>query len=41
MNLPQPTNFSYSSLVNDIEKGEIKIPQFQREFVWDLKCPQI
>jgi hypothetical protein len=37
MNLPQPTNFSYSSLVNEIEKGEIKIPQFQREFVWDLK----
>ena len=26
----------YSSLINEIETGQIKIPQFQRQFVWDL-----
>ncbi|WP_118194685.1 DUF262 domain-containing protein [Albibacterium indicum] len=26
----------YSTLLNEIETGQIKIPQFQRQFVWDL-----
>jgi hypothetical protein len=34
MQLPEPHPFSFSSIVNDIEKGIIKIPQFQRDFVW-------
>ncbi|WP_195962592.1 GmrSD restriction endonuclease domain-containing protein [Clostridium tyrobutyricum] len=31
---PQPDSMQYSSFVNDIDRGNIKIPQFQREFVW-------
>lgn len=27
----------YSTLLDEIEKGEIKIPQFQRQFVWDIQ----
>ena len=34
MNLPEPQSVTFSSLMNDIEKGNIKIPQFQRNFVW-------
>lgn len=34
MNLPEPGHASYSTLISDIQKGLIKIPQFQREFVW-------
>lgn len=34
---PDPTFQSYSSLITSIENGQIKIPQFQREFVWDKK----
>jgi hypothetical protein len=34
MQLPEPHPFSFSTIVNDIEKGIIKIPQFQRDFVW-------
>jgi len=26
----------YSTLVNEIESGQVKIPQFQRQFVWDM-----
>jgi uncharacterized protein with ParB-like and HNH nuclease domain len=26
----------YTTLVNEIETGQIKIPQFQRQFVWEL-----
>lgn len=26
----------YSTLLNEIETGQIKIPQFQRQFVWEL-----
>jgi len=37
MELPQPVNQTFSSLLNDVEKGLIKIPQFQRDFVWDIK----
>lgn len=32
---PEPQGISFSSLMNDIERGLIKIPQFQRDFVWD------
>lgn len=32
-----PTHYKYKELISDIEKGQIKIPQFQRDFVWDLK----
>lgn len=31
---PTPGTIQYNALINDIEKGVIKIPQFQREFVW-------
>ena len=34
MNQPEPQSISFSMLLNDIEKGLIKIPQFQRDFVW-------
>ena len=34
MNLPEPQSPTFSSLMSDIEKGNIKIPQFQRDFVW-------
>jgi hypothetical protein len=37
MNLPEPQSRTFSSLINDIENGQIKIPQFQRDFVWDIK----
>ena len=36
MNLPEPQTSTFSGLISDIEKGQIKIPQFQREFVWDM-----
>lgn len=34
MHQPTPGTIQYNTLINDIEKGIIKIPQFQREFVW-------
>ena len=37
MNLPEPTQVAHTILISDIEKGQIKIPQFQRNFVWDMK----
>jgi len=37
MKLPEPISRTFTGLIADIEKGEIKIPQFQREFVWDMK----
>ncbi|HBO85159.1 MAG TPA: hypothetical protein DD641_09405, partial [Deltaproteobacteria bacterium] len=37
MNLPEPQTLSFSTLVADIEKGIVKIPQFQRDFVWSKK----
>lgn len=37
MKLPEPVGRPFSVLIPEIEKGEIKIPQFQREFVWDIK----
>lgn len=37
MKLPEPVSRPFNALISDIEKGLIKIPQFQREFVWDIK----
>ena len=36
--MPLPTTLpqSYPNLLTDIERGEIKIPQFQRKFVWSV-----
>lgn len=31
---PTPGTLQYNMLIHDIEKGLIKIPQFQRQFVW-------
>ncbi len=33
---PKTDSKSYSELINEINKGIIKIPKFQREFVWDI-----
>lgn len=37
MKLPEPISQTFTGLISDIEKGQIKIPQFQRDFVWDIK----
>ena len=37
MNLPEPMNKQFSSLMDDVSSGRLKIPQFQRDFVWDIK----
>jgi hypothetical protein len=37
MRLPEPQSRTFSALLSDIEKGQIQIPQFQRDFVWDMK----
>ncbi|MDD5457738.1 MAG: DUF262 domain-containing protein [Candidatus Margulisbacteria bacterium] len=37
MNLPEPHTLSFSTLMSEIDKGIIKIPQFQRDFVWNKK----
>jgi hypothetical protein len=34
MNLPEPQSVTFSSLFAEIDNGTIKIPQFQRDFVW-------
>ena len=34
MKQPKNQNEKYSVLFTDIDKGRIKIPQFQRDFVW-------
>ena len=33
---PKPDSIQYSDLIYEIQKGIIKIPKFQREFVWNL-----
>ena len=35
---PEPQSIGMTSLMNDIESGRIKIPQFQREYVWEKKA---
>lgn len=37
MILPEPQTRTFNTILSDIEKGQMKIPQFQREFVWELK----
>lgn len=37
MNLPNHQSIPFITLINDIEQGKIKIPQFQRDFVWSIK----
>ena len=37
MELPQPQAMNFSVLISEIEKGQIKIPQFQRNFVWIIE----
>ena len=34
---PKPGTILYNNLIADIESGRIKIPQFQRKFVWSLE----
>ena len=36
MELPKPTTESLSDLMYKVTSGKIKIPQFQRDFVWNL-----
>ena len=36
MKLPEPVSRNFKGLISDIKKGEIKIPQFQRDFVWNI-----
>lgn len=35
---PEPQSIGLSSLLNNIENGKVKIPQFQREYVWEKKA---
>ena len=37
MNLPEPTTKNFSNLMDDVTTGRLKIPQFQREYVWGLQ----
>lgn len=37
MRLPEPQTRTFSSLISEIENGQIKIPQFQRDFVWAVQ----
>ncbi len=37
MNSPEPLPKQFSSLMDDVSSGRLKIPQFQREFVWKIK----
>ena len=30
----EPQSLPFANLLNDIEKGTVKVPQFQRQFVW-------
>ncbi len=34
---PKPDSKRYSDLISEIEKGIIKIPKFQRDFVWSIE----
>lgn len=34
MRQPEPGTMQYSKFISEIDNGNIKIPQFQREFVW-------
>ena len=32
--MPDPQSFLITDLINDVKRGLIKIPQFQRDFIW-------
>ena len=32
--MPEPQSFHITDLINDVKRGYIKIPQFQRDFIW-------
>lgn len=34
---PKPDSKKYTDLIAEIQKGEIKIPKFQRDFVWSIE----
>lgn len=34
---PKPDSKKYSILISDIERGVVKVPKFQRDFVWDIE----
>ncbi len=34
---PEPQTRAFPNLISEIEKGQIKIPQFQRDFVWSIQ----
>lgn len=36
-NQPKPASKNYKDLIHEIESGVIKIPKFQRDFVWSLE----
>lgn len=33
---PKPDSKKYTDLISEIQKGQIKIPKFQRDFVWSI-----
>lgn len=35
---PEPQSTGLATLINDVDSGRIKIPQFQRDFVWEKKA---
>jgi len=35
MKQPENQSTSYTTLFSAVDEGTIKIPQFQRDFVWD------
>lgn len=35
-NQPKPDSKNYDDLINEVQQGVIKIPKFQRDFVWDI-----
>lgn len=37
MNQPKPSSEHYGTLMGNISNGYIKIPDFQRDFVWDIE----
>lgn len=37
MNLPEPQTKQFTSLIDDVSTGRLKIPQFQRAFIWERK----
>ena len=34
---PKPDSKKYTDLISEIQKGQIKIPKFQRNFVWSIE----